>query len=93
MPRKALITGINGQDGACLAEFLLAKGYEVHGMVRRPSTEVFERIEPIRRRIALHQTDLLDQLSIISLLEEVRPQEVYNLAAQSFVPTSCASPC
>ncbi len=92
MTRKALITGMNGQDGACLAEFLLAKGYEVHGMVRRPSTETFERIEPIRHRVVLHQADLLDQLSILTLLQEVRPQEVYNLAAQSFVPTSWRQP-
>jgi GDPmannose 4,6-dehydratase len=92
MTRRALITGINGQDGACLAEFLLAKGYEVHGMVRRPSTENFPRIEPIRRRITLHQTDLLDELSIIAVLKEIRPQEVYNLAAQSFVPTSWRQP-
>ncbi len=92
MTQRALITGINGQDGACLAEFLLAKGYEVHGMVRRPGTETFERIEAIRPRITLHQADLLDQLSIMVLLEEVRPQEVYNLAAQSFVPTSWRQP-
>jgi len=92
MPRKALITGITGQDGAYLAEFLLERGYEVHGMVRRSSTESFERIAHIRDRLTLHQADLLDQLSIITLMQEVRPREVYNLAAQSFVPTSWLQP-
>jgi GDPmannose 4,6-dehydratase len=92
MTRKALITGITGQDGACLAEFLLGKGYEVHGMVRRSSTENFERLGQVRQRVTLHQADLLDQLSLFTLLEEVRPQEVYNLAAQSFVPTSWRQP-
>jgi len=89
---RALITGITGQDGAYLAKFLLGKGYEVHGMVRRASTENFERIADIRDRITLHQADLLDQLSIITLLGDVRPREVYNLAAQSFVPTSWLQP-
>jgi GDPmannose 4,6-dehydratase len=92
MTRKALITGITGQDGACLAEFLLEKGYEVHGMVRRSSTENFERIGHLRQHVVLHQADLLDQLSIFTLLQEVRPLEVYNLAAQSFVPTSWRQP-
>jgi GDPmannose 4,6-dehydratase len=92
MPPKALITGITGQDGSYLAEFLLEKGYEVHGMVRRSSTERFERISHLRKQITLHQADLLDQLSIITLLREVQPQEVYNLAAQSFVPTSWVQP-
>lgn len=92
MTRKALITGITGQDGAYLAEFLLGQGYQVHGMVRRSSTESFERIAHLRELITLHQADLLDQLSIITLLREVRPQEVYNLAAQSFVPTSWLQP-
>ncbi len=92
MTRRALITGITGQDGAYLAEFLLGQGYEVHGMVRRSSTESFERIAPFRERLILHQADLLDQLSIITLIREVRPQEVYNLAAQSFVPTSWLQP-
>ena len=92
MTRKALITGITGQDGAYLAMFLLEKGYEVHGMVRRASTENFERIDLLRDRVTLHQADLLDQLSIITLLSEVRPHEVYNLAAQSFVPTSWLQP-
>jgi len=92
MGRRALITGITGQDGAYLAEFLLGKGYEVHGMVRRSSTENFERISHLHDRISLHQADLLDQLSIITLLKEVQPHEVYNLAAQSFVPTSWLQP-
>jgi len=92
MARRALITGITGQDGACLAGFLLGKGYEVHGMVRRASTENFERIGPLRDRVTLHQADLLDELSIITLMREVRPHEVYNLAAQSFVPTSWLQP-
>ena len=89
---KALITGITGQDGSYLAEFLLEKGYEVHGMVRRSSTESFERIAHLKDRIQLHQADLLDQSSLASLLQEVRPAEVYNLAAQSFVPTSWTQP-
>jgi GDPmannose 4,6-dehydratase len=92
MTRRALITGITGQDGAYLAEFLLEKGYEVHGMVRRSSTENFERIAGIHDRITLHQADLLDQLSIVTILQETRPQEVYNFAAQSFVPTSWSQP-
>ena len=89
---RALITGITGQDGAYLAEFLLGKGYEVHGVVRRSSSENFERIAKIAHRITLHQADLLDQLSLIKVLEEARPREVYNLAAQSFVPTSWLQP-
>ena len=92
MGRRVLITGITGQDGAYLAEFLLGHGYEVHGMVRRASTENFERIAHLRSRISLHQADLLDQLSIITLLRDIRPHEVYNLAAQSFVPTSWLQP-
>ncbi|ASV76983.1 GDP-mannose 4,6-dehydratase [Thermogutta terrifontis] len=92
MTKRALITGITGQDGSYLAEFLLQKGYEVHGMVRRSSTEGFERIQHIRDRIHLHQADLLDQLSLVRLLAEVRPHEVYNLAAMSFVPTSWEQP-
>ena len=91
-PPRALITGITGQDGSYLAELLLEKGYEVHGMVRRSSTENFERIEHLRDRIHLHQADLLDQLSLIRLVDEVRPRELYNLAAQSFVPTSWKQP-
>ncbi len=89
---KALITGITGQDGSHLAEFLLERGYEVHGMVRRSSTEKFERISHIKDRLILHQADLLDQLSIVGVLQDVRPDEVYNLAAQSFVPTSWKQP-
>src|SRR3972149_2762397 len=92
MTRRALITGITGQDGAYLAEFLLGKDYEVHGMVRRACTENFERIAHLHDKIALHQADLLDQLSIVNLIQEVRPQEVYNFAAQSFVPTSFQQP-
>ncbi len=90
--KRALITGVTGQDGSYLAEFLLAKGYEVHGMVRRASTENFERIEPFRDRIRLVQADLLDPMSLITMLSEIRPTELYNLAAQSFVPTSWAQP-
>ena len=90
--KRALITGITGQDGSYLAEFLLEKGYEVHGMVRRSSTETFERIEEVIGRLHLHQGDLLDQLSLIDLLKEVKPQELYNLAAQSFVPSSWNQP-
>jgi GDPmannose 4,6-dehydratase len=89
---RALITGITGQDGAYLAEFLLRKGYEVHGVVRRSSSENFERIAKFAHRIKLHQADLLDQLSLIKVLEQTRPREVYNLAAQSFVPTSWVQP-
>ncbi len=89
---RALITGITGQDGSYLAEFLLEKGYEVHGMVRRSSTETFERIAHLRDRIVLHQADLLDQSSLVDTLRNVRPAELYNLAAQSFVPTSWIQP-
>jgi GDPmannose 4,6-dehydratase len=90
--KTALITGVTGQDGSYLAEFLLAKGYRVIGMVRRASTENFERIADVRDRIELRQADLLDQLSLIDLLQSVQPDEVYNLAAQSFVPTSWVQP-
>lgn len=89
---KGLITGITGQDGSYLAEFLLEKGYEVYGMVRRSSTENFERIDHIRDKIKLYQADLLDQLSIIEMIESIQPDEVYSLAAQSFVPTSWIQP-
>ena len=92
MAPRALITGITGQDGSYLAAFLLQQGYEVHGMVRRSSTESFERIGHLAGRIQLHQADLLDQLSIVNLVDKVRPREVYNLAAQSFVPTSWLQP-
>jgi len=90
--QTALITGITGQDGSYLAEFLLEKGYEVHGMVRRSSTETFERIAHLRDKIHLHQADLLDQSSLVTMLQTVQPSEVYNLAAQSFVPTSWVQP-
>ena len=89
---KALITGITGQDGSHLAELLLAKGYGVCGMVRRSSTENFQRIEHLRDRITLVQGDLLDQTSIARVLDQLRPDEVYNLAAMSFVPTSWEQP-
>jgi GDPmannose 4,6-dehydratase len=92
MPKRALITGITGQDGSYLAELLLEKGYEVHGMVRRSSEEKFERITHLRERVPLHQGDLLDQFSLAALLNTVQPDEVYNLAAQSFVPTSWNQP-
>ena len=90
--RSALITGVTGQDGSYLAELLLEKGYEVHGMVRRASTEKFERIEHIRDRITLHQGDLLDQRSLVDALRAARPQEIYNLAAMSFVAVSWIQP-
>src|SRR6266404_4402795 len=92
MSKKALITGVTGQDGSYLAELLLEQGYEVHGVVRLSSTENFERISHLGNRIQLHQADLLDQLSIIEVLRTTRPQEVYNLAAMSFVPTSWKQP-
>jgi len=91
-PKRALITGITGQDGSYLAELLLEKGYEVCGMVRRASVERFERIEHLRSRVELRQADLLDQLSLIELVRDFRPDELYNLAAQSFVPTSWSQP-
>ncbi len=90
--KKALITGITGQDGSYLAEFLLGKGYEVHGMVRRSSTEKFERISHFKQKLKLNQADLLDQFSLVKLMEEVQPDEIYNLAAMSFVPTSWNQP-
>jgi GDPmannose 4,6-dehydratase len=90
--KRALITGVTGQDGSYLAELLLEKGYEVHGIVRRASTESFERIEHLAGKIQLHQADLLDQLSIIDVMKDTNPDEVYNLAAQSFVPTSWKQP-
>lgn len=89
---KALITGITGQDGSYLTEFLLARGYEVIGMVRRTSTTNFDRIRDFQDRITIVQGDLLDQVSLIHILQEHRPDEVYNLAAQSFVPTSFTQP-
>ena len=91
MPR-AMITGITGQDGSYLAELLLEKGYEVHGMVRRASTEKFDRIEHLRERITLHQADLLDHRSLVDALRAADPDEVYNLAAMSFVAVSWVQP-
>jgi GDPmannose 4,6-dehydratase len=90
--KRAVITGITGQDGSYLAEWLLEQNYEVHGILRRASTENFERIAHLTGRIQLHYADLLDQMSLIDILRRVRPQEVYNLAAQSFVPTSWEQP-
>ncbi len=90
--KKALITGITGQDGSYLAEFLLEKGYDVVGMVRRTSTINFDRIEHLQDKITIVQGDLLDEVSLIDILREHRPHEVYNLAAQSFVPTSWKQP-
>ena len=92
MSKRALITGITGQDGSFLAELLLDKGYEVHGMVRRASTEKFERIEHLRDRITLHQGDLLDHRSLVDTLRASQPDEVYNLAAMSFVGVSWIQP-
>jgi GDPmannose 4,6-dehydratase len=92
MAKKALITGVTGQDGSYLADFLLEKGYEVYGMVRRSSMEKFDRVEHIKDRINIRQADLLDQYSISKIIEEVQPEEVYNLAAMSFVPTSWDQP-
>jgi GDPmannose 4,6-dehydratase len=89
---RALITGITGQDGSYLAELLLSKGYEVHGMVRRASTEKFDRIEHLRDRITLHQGDLLDHRSLVDALRASRPDETYNLAAMSFVAVSWIQP-
>jgi len=90
--KRALITGITGQDGSYLAEFLLGKGYEVIGMVRRSSTINFERIQHIQDKITIVSGDLMDQISIIDIIKTYRPQEVYNLAAQSFVQTSWVQP-
>ena len=90
--RRALITGVTGQDGSYLAELLLEKGYEVHGMVRRSSTETFERLEHIRGEIELHSGDLLDQRSLGDVLRATEPDEIYNLAAMSFVAASWTQP-
>ena len=90
--RRALITGITGQDGSYLAELLLEKGYEVHGMVRRSSTEKSERIEHLRDRLHLHQGDLLDSRSLVDALRAAQPDEIYNLAAMSYVAASWAQP-
>src|SRR5947199_8789058 len=91
-PPRALITGVTGQDGSYLAELLLDRGYEVHGMVRRSSTEKFDRIEHLRDRITLHQADLLDHRSLVDALRAAKPDEVYNLAAMSFVAVSWIQP-
>jgi len=90
--RSALITGVTGQDGSYLAELLLEQGYDVHGMVRRASTEKFDRIEHLRDQITLHQGDLLDQRSLVDTLRAAQPQEIYNLAAMSFVAVSWIQP-
>jgi GDPmannose 4,6-dehydratase len=90
--KRALITGITGQDGSYLAEWLLEQGYQVHGIVRRSSSENFDRIAHLTGRIQLHQADLLDQLSLIDVMRRVQPSEVYNLAAMSFVPISWQQP-
>lgn len=90
--KVALITGVTGQDGSYLAEFLLEQGYKVYGMVRRSSVEKFERIAHLIPQIELVQGDLLDQFSLISILKQTKPNEIYNLAAQSFVPTSWSQP-
>src|SRR5581483_10178043 len=92
MMKKALITGITGQDGSYLAELLLEKGYNVYGMVRRSSVESYERVEHIRNKIHAVQGDLTDQSSLDEAIKEAMPDEVYNLAAQSFVPTSWNQP-
>jgi len=89
---KALVTGITGQDGSYLAEFLLSKGYEVIGMVRRSSTVTYERISEIQDDVTIIQGDLHDQSSLMDIMEQYHPDEVYNLAAQSFVPTSFSQP-
>jgi GDPmannose 4,6-dehydratase len=90
--KTALITGITGQDGSYLSELLLEQGYQVHGVVRRASTETFERIAHLSGKIQLHQADLLDQLSMVDVIKETNPDEIYNLAAMSFVPTSWKQP-
>jgi GDPmannose 4,6-dehydratase len=90
--RRALITGITGQDGSHLADLLLEKDYEVHGMVRRSSTEKFDRIEHIRDKVTLHQGDLLDQRSLVDTMRAAQPDEIYNIAAMSFVATSWVQP-
>jgi GDPmannose 4,6-dehydratase len=90
--KKALITGITGQDGSYMADFLLSQGYQVVGMIRRSSTLNFERIEHIQGKIELAAGDLMDQVSLINVIDSHRPDEVYNLAAQSFVPTSWNQP-
>ncbi|WP_354699235.1 GDP-mannose 4,6-dehydratase [Paraconexibacter sp. AEG42_29] len=90
--KSALITGVTGQDGSYLAELLLEQGYDVHGMVRRASTEKFDRIEHLRDQITFHQGDLLDQRSLVDAIRASKPDEIYNLAAMSFVATSWIQP-
>src|SRR5437773_2758120 len=90
--RRALVTGIGGQDGSLLAELLLGEGYEVYGVVRRPTSERYENLEGVRDRVELIQADLLDQSSLQDALRSCRPHEVYNLAAPSFVPMSWQQP-
>ncbi len=92
MAKRALITGLTGQDGSYLAELLLDKGYEVFGMVRRSSTETIQRVDHVKDRITFLQGDLLDQASVVKAVEDAQPDEIYNLAAQSFVPTSWSQP-
>ncbi len=92
MAKKALITGITGQDGSYLAELLLQKGYKVYGVVRRSSVEKLDRIEHLKNDLEIRQADLLDQFSLIKVIEEAQPDEIYNLAAMSFVPTSWIQP-
>jgi GDPmannose 4,6-dehydratase len=92
MAKRALITGITGQDGSYLADLLLEKGYDVHGMVRRSSTETFQRLEHIRDDLVLHTGDLLDQRSLVDVLRACEPEEIYNLAAMSFVAASWSQP-
>jgi GDPmannose 4,6-dehydratase len=92
MAKRALITGITGQDGSYLAELLLEKGYDVYGMMRRSSAPNLWRIQHIVDRLVLKPADLLDQLSLLRLVDEVRPAEIYNLAAMSFVPASWDQP-
>src|SRR3954470_3352642 len=90
--RRALITGIGGQDGSLLAELLLEQGYEVYGLVRRPVSAHYENLDAIRERVELIQADLLDQLALVEVLRTCRPHEVYNLASPSFVPMSWRQP-
>src|SRR5438477_12387492 len=92
MQRRALITGVAGQDGSLLAELLLEHGYEVFGVVRRPTSERYENLNTVRNRVKLLQADVVDQLSLIDALTQCAPSEVYNLAAPSFVPTSWRQP-
>jgi GDPmannose 4,6-dehydratase len=92
MRKSVLITGITGQDGSYLTELLLEKGYEVHGMIRRTSNESLSRLEHIRDHVHFHEADLTDAVSLVNLMRQVRPREVYNLGAQSFVPTSWTEP-